>query len=171
MYREYRPSIRLLVFKIGDNTADAKDVFQDAIIDLIELVGKPTYKPECKIKTMLYVLSKNRWSKVLRKQKRVEPFWLAIHDEGQELPFPEAGDLKLCEDLFWSTFNTLPETCRKVLMLKWREYNTREISKMLNIDVDYINKRKSQCTKTFVSKVKSHKDYALLADSSLGDKK
>lgn len=167
MYREYRPSIRLLVFKMGGSTADSKDVFQDALLDLILLVGKPTYKPECKMKTMLYVLSKNRWSKVLRKQKRVESFCLEVHDEGQELPFPEAGDLKLCEDLFWSTFSTLPETCQKVLMLKWQEHNTREISEMLNIDEDYINKRKSQCTKTFVSRVKSHKDYAMLADSSL----
>lgn len=163
IYREYRPTIRLLVYKMGGNTHDAKDVFQDAIIDLIKLVGKRTYKPDCKIKTMLYTMSKKIWSKKKRHLKREEPFCLAIHDEARELPFPEAGDLKLCEDLFWSTFNDLPETCKKVLLLKWHEHNTREISDILNISEEYINKRKSQCTKTFVSRVKGHKDYSLLS--------
>ena len=99
-----------------------------------------------KIRTMLYTPSKRSYSKK------------------NKLPFPEPSEIRLYEDLFWSTFSGLPHTCQKILLLKWCDYSNTEISKKLGINEDSIQERIIHCTRAFVSKVKSHRNYKLLKE-------
>ena len=86
-----------------------------------------------------------------------------------KLPFPEPSEISLYEDLFWSTFSDLPHTCQKMLLLKWCDYSNTEISNKLGIAEDGIEERIIHCTRTFVSRVKSHRDYRRLKDTVLRD--
>lgn len=119
---------------------------------------------------MLYIPSKMSESKRLWKQKKEALYSFPEYVSTQELPFPEASQVELYEKLFWFAFSELPDTCQKVLLLKWRDYSNREISDLLHIPVDRIQELKSKCTRTFISKVKSHKEYSLLTEGSLIDK-
>lgn len=167
MYRDYRPIIRLLIYQRGGSWDDAKDIFQDAMIELIKMTADLSYNPKCKMKTLLYAISKNLWSKRLRRIKREQQFTIPDHDIMVEAHFPEQGDMELYENLFWSTFKDLPETCRKVLKLYWDNLNPQEISKLLNRTEGYVRKRKSTCTERFVDAVKSHKEYVRLTKSTI----
>ena len=118
---------------------------------------------------MLYTPSKKSYSKKMRKRKEqgLNSFskCISIH----ELPFPEPSEIRLYEDLFWSTFSGLPLACQKILLLKWRDYSNTEISKMLQINENSIQERINHCTRAFVSKVKSHRDYRILKEKALRD--
>jgi DNA-directed RNA polymerase specialized sigma24 family protein len=76
--------------------------------------------------------------------------------------FPEQTDIQLYESLFWSTFKNLPETCRQVLILHWKDLDLQEISTRLNTSEADAMDQKCACTLKFVEMVKSHKDYELL---------
>jgi len=77
--------------------------------------------------------------------------------------FPKQADIQLYESLFWSTFKDLPDACRQVLILQWKDLNLQEISKELNTCESHAKVQKCTCTKKFVDLVKSHKDYELLS--------
>ena len=81
--------------------------------------------------------------------------------------FPEQADIQLYESLFWSTFKNLPDTCRQVLILHWKDLNLQEFSKELNTSESHAMAQKWACTQKFVEEVKSHKDYKLLCSSTL----
>jgi len=89
--------------------------------------------------------------------------------EKTELPFPEPSEIRLYEDLFWSTFSGLPHACQKILLLKWCDYSNTDISIKLGINEDSLEERIIHCTRTFVSRVKSHRDYKLLKEKDLYD--
>ena len=118
---------------------------------------------------MLYTPSKKSYSKRMRKQNKQGPVSYPTPFRRQELPFPEASEVELYEDLFWSAFSDLPHTCQKILLLKWCDYSNTEISNRLGINEDIIEERIIRCTRTFVSKVKDHRDYRHLKDKVLRD--
>lgn len=162
VYKEYRPAIRLLVYRMGGNWADAKDVFQDGVVELLKIVADPAFIPKSSVKTLLYAICKNLWRNNLRRRNKELPFEIPVHKDLTEPEFPEYNDIELYESLFWTTFKFLPETCRKVLLLFWREYTHHEISRLLNRSEGYVRKRKSMCTRKFIEMDKTHKDYVLL---------
>lgn len=166
IYREYRPIIRLLVYKKGGSTADAKDIFQDGMLELIQMIDEPGFKLKSSMKTMIYAICRNQWSKRVRRLRREVPLVVSDHERPADAGFPDHMDIHLYERLFWTTFKDLPETCRKVLLLHWKDHNYKEISKLLNISESYVRKRKSLCTNRFVDMVKQHKEYSLLTKST-----
>lgn len=166
IYREYRSIIRLLVYNKGGSTVDTKDIFLDGMIELMQMKEKPGFKLRSSMKTMIYAICRNQWSKRVRRLPREVPLVLSEHETPADAEFPGHMDIHLYERLFWTTFKDLPETCRKVLLLHWKNYNYKEISKLLNISESYVRKRKSLCTNRFVDMVKKHKEYDLLTKST-----
>lgn len=167
LYKQYRPAIRLLVYRMGGNWDDAKDVFQDSLIILMKMFTELDYRPRCTVKTLLYSICKYQWSKKRRSKARETHYKSSDHEEVMQPDFPEQEDIRLYEKLYWATFNFLPETCRKVLLLFWSGYSYLEMGKVLNRSEGYLRKRKSLCTGKFVEMVKSSKEYHLLTNSTI----
>ena len=165
MSREYRPSIRLLIHRMGGSHDDAKDVFQDGIIELIKMSEDPSFQLKSAIKTLLYAICKNRWKNRLREKKRVVSYNPEHHDVVVEPDFEEKNDMGLYEKLFWGTFNTLSKTCRKVLLLHFRDHQNSEIARLLNLSVGYVRKRKSLCTRKMIERIKRNSEYHKLMAS------
>ncbi|MFH0759857.1 MAG: sigma factor, partial [Bacteroidota bacterium] len=78
--REYMPSIRLLIYRLGGSTEDAKDMFQDAVFHLIRMSDDPTFELTSSIKTLLYSICRNRWMYKSRMNHRMVPFNPSKHD-------------------------------------------------------------------------------------------
>jgi len=83
-----------------------------------------------------------------------------------ESVFPDHKNIKLYESLFWSSFKGLPVTCKKLLLLHWKEYNNTDIGNILHIDEESVNQHKATCTKQFLEKVMNHRDYSLFTKST-----
>jgi len=158
--------VRWMIITKGGNSKDAKDIFQDTIIILLKLVQRAGFKQRCKMKTLIFAIASYQWKNKSRQRLREVPFHPLKHDCVEEEPFPSADEIEIYENVIWSSFSVLPETCQKVLLLHWEGFNPREIAEKLNCKETYIRKRKSTCLQRFASSFRSHKDFSLLSISS-----
>ena len=117
MDREYRPMIRLLIYQIGGSREDAKDIFQDGLLELIRKSEDPDFQLTSSIKTLFYAVCKNLWKYKSRMNHRMVALDANRHSAVEIPSFAEASDVGLYEKLFWGNFNKLPKTCREVIDL------------------------------------------------------
>ena len=71
VHREYRPIIRLLIYQMGGSLDDAKDIFQDGMLELIRKSEDPSFQLTSSIKTLLYAICKNLWKYKSRMNHRM----------------------------------------------------------------------------------------------------
>lgn len=71
LYKFYFPPVSSYVRKNMGNTSDAEDIFQEAIIVLLEKVRHPDFVLTSSLKTYVYSIAKNLWLKRLRDNKLI----------------------------------------------------------------------------------------------------
>jgi len=93
LYKFYFPSIASYVKQNRGSIEDAEDIFQEAIIVLLQKVRQPDFVLTSALKTYLYAIAKNLWLKRLRSNKLIsadefenyriesEPFSIEINPE------------------------------------------------------------------------------------------
>lgn len=69
LYKFYFPTVASYIKKNLGNKEDAEDIFQEAIIVLVQKVRSPDFVLTSSLKTYLYAISKNIWLKRLRDRK------------------------------------------------------------------------------------------------------
>jgi len=70
LYENEFPKVVRLITKNSGNIDSAKDIFQDALVILIEKVNRMELDLTCSIKTYLYSICRILWLKQLRKDKK-----------------------------------------------------------------------------------------------------
>jgi RNA polymerase sigma factor (sigma-70 family) len=68
LYKSHYPMVRKLVIENSGSEAEAKDVYQEAVIVFYENVQTKGFNLTCKIRTYLYSVSRNIWLKELKKR-------------------------------------------------------------------------------------------------------
>ena len=157
--REYRPLIHLLIHQLGGGGEDAKDIFQDGMLELFRKFEDPSFQLTSSIKTLLYAICKNLWRYKSRMNHRLVKFNPDYQPEAVVPAFGEAGDLDLYEKLFWGNFRLLPKTCREVLVLYLRNLQNSEIARLLDMTEAYVRKRKSVCTRKMIKAIRKTSEY------------
>ncbi len=69
LYKFYFPTIASYIKQNLGNNEDAEDIFQEAIIVLLQKVRQPDFILTSSLKTYLYAVAKNLWLKRLRDNK------------------------------------------------------------------------------------------------------
>jgi RNA polymerase sigma factor (sigma-70 family) len=69
LYKFYFPSVASYIKQNLGNNEDAEDIFQEAIIVLLQKVRQPEFVLTSSLKTYLYAVAKNLWLKRLRDNK------------------------------------------------------------------------------------------------------
>ncbi len=69
LYKFYFPSVESYIKLNLGNKEDAEDVFQEAIIVLLQKIKQPDFVLTSSLKTYLYAVAKNLWLKRLRDTK------------------------------------------------------------------------------------------------------
>ena len=69
LYKSYSPSIFAFIKQNKGNNEDAEDVFQEAIMVLLQKVRQPDFVLSASLKTYLSAIAKNIWLKRLRDNK------------------------------------------------------------------------------------------------------
>lgn len=69
LYKSYFPYVASYVKQNLGNNEDAEDIFQEAIIVLLQKVRQPDFILTSSLKTFLYAVAKNLWLKRLRDNK------------------------------------------------------------------------------------------------------
>ncbi|MBC9931790.1 RNA polymerase sigma factor [Chitinophaga qingshengii] len=90
IYRQYFPVIAAYVQQHGGHTADAEDVFQETMLVLVQKIQSPDFTLTASLKTYLYAIARNHWSKRLRDNRLLLPGEAALPEEtGTPDFFPE----------------------------------------------------------------------------------
>lgn len=79
------PKVERMVRKNSGTRADAKDLFQDALIILLGKAQDPGFTLTCSISTYLFAVCRNKWQEELRRQGRFTQELEAEPDEPTDL--------------------------------------------------------------------------------------
>jgi len=155
----YLPMIRLMVTQMGGTSEDAKDIFQDGLIIILEKIDTNQFVLTCKFKTFLYSVCLNLWKAILDKRKAAANYFNRRVDSSSEVDFSEEYDNQLYESLLNDVFETLDPVCKEILKLYWQEYSPMEIAEKLGYTYGYVRKKKCECQAELLKRISNHPDY------------
>jgi RNA polymerase sigma factor (sigma-70 family) len=163
----YLPMIRLMVIQLGGNQEDAKDIFQEGLMIMLEKIDNREFALTCKFKTFLYCVCENLWKSVIAKRKAAVNYFARRTEPEDEKDFTEAMDNNLCREIFLSVFDSLDLVSKKILKLYWEEVSPQEIADRLGYSYGYVRKKKCEAQAELTEKVKKHPDYRKIIDSGI----
>src|SRR3989339_203772 len=65
----FMPMIKLMVYQMGGSIEDAKDIFQEGLMIMLEKLDNKDFVLTCKFKTFLSCVWENPWKPVLIKRQ------------------------------------------------------------------------------------------------------
>jgi RNA polymerase sigma factor (sigma-70 family) len=155
----YMPMIRLMVNQMGGSTDDARDIFQDGLIIMLEKLDNNDFVLTCKFKTFLYCVCENLWKQVLDKRQAATNYFSRRMEPEASSDFTELMDNTLYEKIFRDMFETLDPISKKILKLYWQDISPQEIADQMGYTYGYVRKKKCEAQSELTEKVKSHPDY------------
>jgi RNA polymerase sigma factor (sigma-70 family) len=167
----YLPMIRLMITQLGGSPEDAKDIFQEGLMIMLEKIDNNEFALTCKFKTFLYCVCENLWKSVIVKRKAAANYLARRVEPEDEKDFTEVMDNNLCREIFLSVFDTLDPVGKNILKLYWEEISPQEIADRLGYSYGYVRKKKCEAQAELTEKVKRHPDYKRIVDSGIVAKK
>jgi RNA polymerase sigma factor (sigma-70 family) len=155
----YMPMIRFMVCRKGGTAEDARDIFQDGLIIMLEKLDSKEFALTCKFKTFLYCVCDHLWKSVLEKRQAATNYLTRRAEPENEKDFIEQIDNKLYEEIFRDVFETLDPISKKILKLYWQEISPQEIAGKLGYTYGYVRKKKCEAQSELTEKVKRHPGY------------
>lgn len=153
LYRDYYRMVEYFVSKNSGNSADAEDIFQEAMIVLYNYSRESSFTLSCSIKTYIYSVCRNLWLKQLRKRDRQ----VTVKDFET---FESIGAEEYTEDneqvnLVTNAMQQLGEGCRKILTLfYYHKKNMEEIAaEMGYTNADNAKNQKYKCLQHLKTKL------------------
>jgi RNA polymerase sigma factor (sigma-70 family) len=147
IYQTYWPMILQLVKTNHGSVTEAKDLYQDSILDFLEKVWQENFILTCKIRTFIYSICRNKWLYQLRGRKKfvdMEEYieFETAQDECQE----DAAEMPDDEQII-QAINTLGEPCRSLLVGYYYEnLSMEQLAQQLNYkSVNVAKQQKFRC--------------------------
>ena len=151
--------IRLMVFQTGGSTEDARDIFQDGLIIMLEKLDDKQFALTCKFKTFLYCVCEHLWKTLLEKRQAANNYLTRRPEPEFEKDFTEVMDHQMYDEIFQDVFKTLDPISKKILKLYWQEMSPQEIADKLGYTYGYVRKKKCEAQSELTEKVKNHPAY------------
>jgi len=155
----YMPMIRLMVYQKGGSTEDARDIFQDGLIIMLEKLDDKKFNLTCKFKTFLYCVCEHLWKTILEKRQSAANYLNRRSEPESEKDFTDMIDYQMYEQIIQDVFKTLDPISKKILTLYWQENSLQEIADQLGYTYGYVRKKKCEAQGELTEKVKRHPGY------------
>ena len=152
LYNLY-PKVKKGVLSNGGTEDDAREVFHDSLVLLIEKIEKPDFELTSKLSTFLYGINHFSWMNKLRKQqKSPETRWNdAIQVRAEEVDYDEEKD-ELLKSLA-KVLDTVSEKCKKIITLFY--YQKKKMTEIADeLEFSSVNSAKTQKYKCMERAVK-----------------
>ena len=167
VYDTYLPVIKHMTFQMGGTKEDAEDVFQDALIIIINKTNCDELELNCQFKTYLFSVCENLWLAIRKKR------WVAfknqeiISDDTYYHDFTEIYDSKLHNQFISGIFESLEVDYQKIIKLTLENYSGKEIAERLGYSYGYFRNKKSKCIKKLQNRINSHPAYNTIKESEI----
>jgi len=166
----YMPMIRLMVYQKGGTLEDARDIFQDGLIIMLEKLDNEAFTLTCKFKTFLYCVCENLWKSVLEKRQAAANYITRRREPEHENDFTELIDHEMYQEIFRNVFETLDPISKKILKLYWQEVSPQEIAEKLGYTYGYVRKKKCEAQSELTEKVKKHPGYMRIMSTEIASR-
>lgn len=150
------PAVIIWVKENNGSEADARDVFQEALIALFRKLERGELILTCTLKSFLRIMCRNLWlSRLRNKQHQASP--LAQVEEAVDL----GADLEQRlvqsekEQLFFKHFDNLGGNCKKIMQWFFDKVPLKQIAERLDTSEGYIKKRKFKCKEQLIKAIQS----------------
>ena len=151
MYREYLPQIISWVSKNKGTPADAKDIFQEAVLAIYNKATDPDFKLTCPLGAFVFRICKNKWINQLRKNNTregvIKDEQLRYTDEWNFTPLIEqVEEEEIRQTKLEKAFAQLSDLCKKMLQLVSDGLAAADIATQLEMaKVSTLYRRKNAC--------------------------
>jgi RNA polymerase sigma factor (sigma-70 family) len=115
LYTFYFPSVAAYITQNAGSIQDAEDIFQEAIIVLLQKVRQPDFLLTSSLKTYLFAIAKNLWLKRLRDNKRIPVENFEKYQQGSERFAFELQTEPTKEQRLTSWLTKITEHCQRIL--------------------------------------------------------
>ena len=162
IYNQYFPSIRQFIYRNNGNLEDARDIFNDAIMVVLQKVREDTLDLKCSLKTYIYAVCRNLWLKKIKSEKIEMISYEEIEDTmySAEVVEEELYNVNRAHLLFQKHLVRMNPTCQNLLGSFLEGKSFREITEEFNFENEnYARKRKYRCVKLLIKRIKSDPDY------------
>lgn len=170
IYNMFFPSVRQYIYNNKGSLEDARDIFNDTIIVILNKAREDDLTLKCSLKTYIYAVSKNLWLKRFKTEK-LETISYEEIGESQctaELFEEETLNINHAHLLFQKHLARLNPTCRKILGYFLEGKTFKEITELLNIENEgYARKRKYRCVKLLIKRIMKDPDYNRIYDDEI----
>jgi RNA polymerase sigma factor (sigma-70 family) len=162
LYKLFFPSVKQFIYRNNGNEENAKDVFNDAIVVMLEKARQPDFRLSCSLKTYIYAVCRNLWLKKLKSGDEAMISYELIEDtlQGADLLEEEAFNINYARLLYQKHLVRMNSNCRELIGLFLEGKSFKEITAELNYENEsYARKRKYRCLKLLMKRIKSDPDY------------
>jgi RNA polymerase sigma factor (sigma-70 family) len=159
LWDRYMPMVRLIVTRMGGTSEDAKDIFQDGLIIMLEKIDSKQFILTCRFKTYLYCVCENLWKSVLDKRHAAANYFTRMADPDNEKDIADLMDNRLFQEIFTEAFESLGAVSKNILKLYWQDVSPQEIANKLGYTYGYVRKKKCEAQTKLTEKVRNHPRY------------
>ena len=159
LWDRYMPMMRLIVTRMGGTSEDAKDIFQDGLIIMLEKIDSKQFILTCRFKTYLYCVCENLWKSVLDKRHAAANYFTRMVDPDNEKDIADLMDNRLFQEIFREVFESLGAVSKNILKLYWQDVSPQEIADKLGYTYGYVRKKKCEAQTKLTEKVRNHPRY------------
>ncbi len=156
---KYMSVVRLLVFQNGGSSDDARDIFQDALIIILEKIDEGDFVFKCKFSTYLYSVCENLWRSVIDRRVATANYVSSVVNPEPERDISDIMDRELHEFILRDALEKMDQTSRDILNLYWQDVPNQEIADRLGISYGYVRKRKCEAQNELIMRIKQHPQY------------
>jgi RNA polymerase sigma factor (sigma-70 family) len=167
IYTRFFPSVRHYIYRNNGTRDDARDIFNDAIVVLLQKAREDKLNLNCSLKTYIYAVCRNLWLKKINAEKVEEISFSDIEDtlDGASLIEESFFDFNRANLLFQKHLLRLSPTCRKLIQHFLEGKSFKEITLLMNYQNEsYARKRKYRCVQVLIRRIKKDPDYNTIYD-------
>ncbi len=166
IYQNHHQSVLRIVVNNSGQISDAKDLFQEVLINLFEM-AKDGYVLTCPLGSFIQLIAKRKWLNKLKKKKLpissnlLETKELMISDLETDALFKKEEEDQQ-RSLVQDKFKMLGPSCKEIIKLSWKQKEDgkylkwNEIADHLDLSYAYVRKKASECKARLIELV--HKD-------------
>jgi len=160
IYINIFPQVNSYILTHGGSEAEAQDIFQDALLVILQRINREKLEIHCKFNTYIYAICKKIWIQNRKKhQSRMNKMKEMDIAAEPETPYGsnEEDRQRL---LFEKHFNNLSPDCQKLLRLSFNDLKIEEIMDIMGIKtLERTSDRKYRCKKNLIERIKKDPDF------------
>jgi len=168
IYQEYSNTIQSFILANSGSQQDAEDIFQETVVNFIDMVKKNRFRGEASVKTFLVAIARNLWLNELKKRERsdIREKVFEKSREDAEMDVSQYIADREVKQQFLGVLEKLGEPCKKLLTLFYYEnLSMKDIVHHLHYENEQVvRNKKYKCLQSLTELVKQNPVIARLVN-------